>query len=76
MHRMGFCHTWIHCIKCCVESASMSILVNGSPTDEFIGERGVCQGNPLAPFLFIMVAEGLGELMRVVVRQDLFEESP
>jgi len=54
----------------------MSILVNGSPTDEFIGERGVCQGNPLAPFLFIMVAEGLGELMREVVRQDLFEESP
>jgi len=35
----------------------MSILVNGSPTKEFIPTRGLRQGNPMALFLFLVVAE-------------------
>jgi len=47
-----------------MESATVSMLVNGSPTEEFKPTRGLRQGDPLAPFLFIMVAEGLAGLVR------------
>lgn len=58
-------------MKCCVESSS-SVLVNGSPTKEFLVEKGFRQG-PLVPFLFLMVAERLSGLVREAERKRLFE---
>ena len=71
--RMGFSTRWLKWIKYCVESSSISILVNGSPSMEFGLKRGLRQGDPLAPFLFLVVAEGLGGLMRQAVRNSLFK---
>jgi hypothetical protein len=51
----------------------MSILVNGSPTEEICIRRGLKQGDPLAPLLFILVAEGLGALMRSAVERGRFK---
>ncbi|XP_058765105.1 uncharacterized protein LOC131638559 [Vicia villosa] len=42
----------------------MSVLVNGSPTKEFVVEKGLSQGDPLSPFLFVLVIEGLAGLVR------------
>lgn len=52
MWRLGFCDKWVGWIKVCVESASVSVLVNGSPTEEFRMGRGLRQGDPLAHFPF------------------------
>ena len=48
------------------------MLVNGSPTVEFPLKRGLRQGDPLSPFLFLLAAEGLNVLMKVVVDSHLF----
>nr|GEY75940.1 putative ribonuclease H protein At1g65750 family [Tanacetum cinerariifolium] len=53
-------------------SASMSILVNGSPSEEFGLERGVKQGDPLSPFLFILAAEGLNAIVSEAVEKGIF----
>jgi len=48
------------------------ILVNGSPSNEFKLQRGLRQGNPFAPFHFVIVAEGLSSLMKEVISKNLF----
>jgi len=73
LERLGFCEQWIAWIKSCLESATVSVLVNGSPTKEFVPSKGLRQGDPLAPFLFLIAAEGLAGVVKNVVMSDLVE---
>lgn len=50
----------------------ISILVNGSPNDEFEVVRELRQGYPLSLFIFNIVAEGLSMMFIEVVRKRLF----
>ncbi|XP_071725720.1 uncharacterized protein [Rutidosis leptorrhynchoides] len=70
---MGFGERWIAWIDTCISSASVSILVNGSPTNEFMLSRGVRQGDPLSPYLFILATEGLSLLLKSAIEKNLFK---
>jgi hypothetical protein len=70
--RFGFDEKWKSWIRACVFAGNMSILVNGSPTEEIDIKSGLKQGDPLAPFLFLLVAEGLGGLMKRSVKANRF----
>jgi hypothetical protein len=50
----------------------MSVLVNGSPSEVINIQRGLKQGDPLAPFLFLLVAEGFGGVMKRAVDLNRF----
>lgn len=73
MGKLGFCSVWINWIKSCVFSSSVSVLVNGSPTDEFSISRGLRQGDPLSPFLFLIAAEGLTSMINKAISLDLLK---
>jgi len=72
MYKMGFPVLGRKWIKECVTTATASVLVNGSPTNEFPLHRGLRQGDPLSPFLFLLAAEGLNVMMTSVVDNNLF----
>nr|GFA34566.1 RNA-directed DNA polymerase, eukaryota [Tanacetum cinerariifolium] len=55
----GFGSKWCHWIRGILSSNMASVLVNGSPTTEFPIYRGLKQGDPLAPFFFILIKESL-----------------
>jgi len=73
MCNMNFPTLWRKWISECVGTATASILVNGCPTDEFKIERGLRQGDPLSPFLFLIAAEGFNVLMQALVEAQLYK---
>ncbi|GKV30545.1 hypothetical protein SLEP1_g39346 [Rubroshorea leprosula] len=67
----GFGAKWRGWIMECLSTARGSVLVNGSPTEEFDMEKGLRQGDPLSPFLFLMVVEGLSGLVKKAKNEGL-----
>jgi len=59
----GFDNQWIKWILALIKSTRFSILINGSPAYPFSPSQGIIQGDPLSPFLFVILMEGLSRLI-------------
>ena len=64
MEKMGFLVGWIERVMSCVTTPSFSILLNGKPYSIIHPSRGIRQGDPISPYLFLLYAEGLIALLK------------
>ena len=71
--RIGFGVKWRRWIHFCVFTVRFSVLVNGSPAGFFQSYRGLRQGDPMSPLLFILVMEALSRLLQRGMQGGLLE---
>ena len=67
LDKMGFGNRWLSWMKWCISTASFSVLINGSPIGFFQSSRGLRQGDPLSPYLFVIGMEALSCLINRAV---------
>ncbi|CAL1387380.1 unnamed protein product [Linum trigynum] len=68
--KMGFNSTWCGWVHECLRSSSFSVLMNGAPSGYFAPSRGLRQGDPLSPLLFVICTEGFAAILRKAILED------
>jgi hypothetical protein len=64
MIKLGFDRRWVKLIMSYVNSVKYRVRFNSVETDTIIPTRGLHQGDPLSPYLFLLVAEGLSCMLK------------
>jgi hypothetical protein len=73
LQRCGFGGKWRAWIAFCISTVRYSVLFNGAPSGFFSSDRGLRQGDPLSPLLFVVVMEALSRMMVATVDKGLVD---
>jgi len=63
MRKLGFHDRWITLIMRCITTVNYKIKVNSELTEHITPTRGLRQGDPISPYLFLLCAEGFSALL-------------
>ncbi|CAL1354334.1 unnamed protein product [Linum trigynum] len=73
LKKIGLPSSWINCIMYCVENNKMRILWNGDLSPPITPSRGVRQGDPLSPYLFVLCMERLSHRIDQAIQDKLWK---
>ena len=71
LDRCGFHEKWRRWVFFCISTIKFSILINGTPCGFFESSRGIRQGDPLSPLLFVIVMNAFSKMLDKAVRDKL-----
>ncbi|KAL6190712.1 hypothetical protein ACLB2K_037106 [Fragaria x ananassa] len=71
--KMGFQLSWVRIVMDCVSSVSMALIINGSLGKRFQPSRGLHQGDPLSPFLFLFINGVLSSMINKMCDQNVLD---
>ena len=74
MTKLGFPQFLIDQVISCISTPSFSVHINGKSYGNIKPSRGLCQGDPLSPYLFLLCAEGFSSLLEKAELENSLHE--
>ncbi|GKA96927.1 reverse transcriptase [Tanacetum coccineum] len=69
--KLGFGETWCKWVMACISSYEMEFMINGDSIGSIKPSRGIRQGDPMSPYLFIIIADVLSQMINNAMCQSL-----
>jgi hypothetical protein len=73
LQKLGFDRKWCNMVSLLLSTSATRILVNGEPGSCILHHRGLCQGDPLSPMLFILVMKVLNSMVIFATQEHLLQ---
>jgi hypothetical protein len=71
---MGFHSKWVQWVMECMSTVTYSVRFNNVPLEPFKPSRGLRQDDPLSPYLFLFIADGLSQLLQQEIQRRSLHE--
>ncbi|BFG35167.1 hypothetical protein CerSpe_214410 [Prunus speciosa] len=73
LHKLGFDSTWVRLVMRCITSVRFTVLLNGKAGIPFKPTRGIRQGDPISPYIFILVSDVLSSMLNKAVERGIVQ---
>lgn len=71
--KMGFDSSWIQMVMSCITTVDFFVIINGQTGNSFKPSRGLRQGDPISPYVFIIICDVLSAMINCAVGRGILQ---